>query len=104
MYALVEILGKQYKAEKGKTLRVDKMDKNQGDKVEFETVLLLNNDGAVDIGTPYLKGPRVKATVADQVRGDKIIVYKYKKRKNYRRKRGFRGRYTTITVDDIVGA
>jgi large subunit ribosomal protein L21 len=103
MYALVEILGKQYKAEKGKTLTIDKMEKNQGDKIEFDTVLLLNKDGSINIGTPYLKGASVKATVGEQVRGDKIIIYKYKRRKNYRRKRGFRGQYTTITVDEIVG-
>ncbi len=103
MYALVEILGKQYKAEKGKTLTVDRLEKNEGDKIDFDSVLLLNKDGAVDIGTPYLKGASVKATVAGQKKGDKVIIYKYKKRKNYRRKRGFRGQYTNITVDDIVG-
>ncbi len=103
MYALVEILGKQYKAEKGKTLTIDRMEKNQGDKVEFDSVLLLNKDGDVNIGAPYLKGASVKATVAGQVRGDKVVIYKYKKRKNYRRTRGFRGQYTTITVDDITG-
>jgi large subunit ribosomal protein L21 len=102
MYALVEILGKQYKAEKGKTLKIDKLGKNLGDKVEFETILMLNDDGKVNVGTPYLKGARVKATVGDQVKGKKVIIYKYKKRKSYRRKRGFRGQYTNITVDDIT--
>jgi large subunit ribosomal protein L21 len=102
MYALVEILGKQYKAEKGKTLRVDKLENNLGDKVEFESILLLNDEGKIDIGAPYVKGARIKATVGDMVKGKKVVIYKYKKRKNYRRKRGFRGQYTKITVDDIV--
>ncbi len=104
MYALVEILGKQYKAEKGKTLKIDKLEKNQGDKVEFDTILMLSDDGKVNVGAPYLKGARIKATVGDQVKGKKVIIYKYKKRKSYRRKRGFRGQYTNITVDDIIAA
>ena len=104
MYALVEILGKQYKAEKGKTLRIDKLEKNQGDKVEFDTILMVSDSGKVNVGTPYLKGARLTATVADQVKGKKVLIYKYKKRKSYRRKRGFRGQYTNITVDDIIAA
>ncbi len=104
MYALVEILGKQYKAEKGKTIKIDKLDKNQGDKIEFETVLLIAGDGQYHVGAPYLKGARVKATVGEGVKGKKVVIYKYKKRKSYRRKRGFRGQYTNITVDDIVNA
>jgi large subunit ribosomal protein L21 len=104
MYALVEILGKQYKAEKGKTLTIDKLEKNQGDQVEFESILLVNDEGKINVGSPYLKGARVKATVGDQVKGKKVIIYKYKRRKSYRRKRGFRGQYTKITVDEIIGS
>jgi large subunit ribosomal protein L21 len=104
MYALVEILGKQYKAEKGKPLTIDKLEKNKGDSVEFDTVLLVSDEGKINIGAPFLKGARVKATVTDQKKGKKIIIYKYKKRKNYRRKRGFRGQYTMIKVDDIIAA
>jgi large subunit ribosomal protein L21 len=104
MYALVEILGKQYKAEKGKTIKVDKIGKNHGDKIEFDTILLLSDNGKVDVGAPYLPGARVKATVGEQVKGKKVVIYKYKKRKSYRRKRGFRGQYTNITVDEIIAA
>ena len=102
MYALVEILGKQYKAEKGKMLKINKLEKNKGDTIEFESILLLNNDGKINIGAPYLKGALVKATVEEHGKGKKVVIYKYKKRKNYRRKRGFRAQFTSIKVDDII--
>ncbi|MCF7928358.1 MAG: 50S ribosomal protein L21 [Spirochaetales bacterium] len=103
MYALVEIKGKQYKAEKGKTLKVDRLENQSGDNVEFDSVMLLRKDDDVSVGTPYVKGVSVKATVGDTLKDEKIIVYKYKKRKGYRRKQGHRQQYTMLTVDDIVG-
>ena len=102
MYALVEILGKQYKAEKGKTLVIDKLEKKEGDKIEFDSVLLVSDEGKIAVGSPYCKGTKIKATVGEHGKGKKVIVYKFKKRKDYRRKRGFRAHYTAIKIDDIV--
>ena len=102
MYALVEILGKQYKAEQGKILKVDKLDKKEGENVEFDTVLLLNKDGKVNIGTPYLKGACVKATVAGQTRGDKVIVFKFKRRKDSKTKKGHRQNYSRVKIERII--
>ena len=103
MYALVEIKGKQYKAEKGKTLRIDKVTDKEKAVLEFDSVLMVSDKDNVKIGTPYLKGVRVKAQVQDHIKDKKIIVYKYKRRKNYRKKQGHRQQYTIITVKDIVG-
>jgi large subunit ribosomal protein L21 len=104
MYALVEILGKQYKAEKGKTLTIDRLEKEKGEKVVFDSVLLLSDEGNIKIGSPFIKGTRVKATIEDHGKAKKVVIYKYKKRKNYRRKRGFRASFTKIKVDDITAS
>ncbi len=104
MYALVDIKGKQYKAEKGSTLRVDKLDNEKGDTVEFDTVLMVReSDSDIKLGTPYLDGVKITAVVEDQIRDKKVIVFKYKKRKGYRRKQGHRQYYSIIKVEDIVG-
>ena len=103
MYALVEIKGKQYRVEQGSTLRVDKLENPKGDSVVFDSVLLVHDDGGVKIGTPYLDGVSVKTTVGEHGRDKKVMVYKYKRRKNYRRTRGHRQSFTTVTVDEIAG-
>ncbi len=103
MYALVEIKGKQYKAEKGSLLRVDKIDSENGSKVEFDSVLFLSGDD-VKVGTPYVAGAKVTAVVEDQVKGKKVKIFKYKRRKNYSLRKGHRQQYTTVRVEDIVGA
>lgn len=103
MYALVEILGKQYKAEKGSVLKVDKMDKETGDKVEFESVIMFSGDKVV-VGTPYIKGAKIIATVKNQIKDSKVFVFKFKRRKGYQRKQGHRQKYTLIQVDEIIGA
>jgi large subunit ribosomal protein L21 len=103
MYALVEIKGRQYKAEKGSTLKVDKIDSEKGNAVEIDKVLMFSNDKDVKIGAPYLDGIKIHATVEDQIKDKKVLVFKYKKRKNYRRTRGHRQQYTLIKVDDITG-
>ncbi len=104
MYALVEIKGKQYKAEKGRILRVDRIDSEKGDSLEFDKVLMLSNDSDVRIGTPFVEGIKVQGSVEDQIKDKKVIVFKYKKRKNYRRTQGHRQQYTLIKVNDIIGA
>ncbi len=103
MYALVEIKGKQYKAETGSTLKVDKFDKGAGETVEFASVMLVQDDKGTRVGQPYLQGVTVKAVVEGHKRDPKIRVFKYKKRKNYRRTRGHRQHYTLIKVQEIAG-
>ena len=104
MYALVEINGRQYKAEKGSQLKIDKIEAEKGNTLEFDKVLMINDDKDVKIGSPYLDGIKIAVTVEDQIREKKIIVFKYKKRKNYKRTKGHRQSYTIIKVSDIVGA
>jgi large subunit ribosomal protein L21 len=103
MYALVEFKGKQYKAEKGALIKVDKLDAAIGAAVDIDSVLLVSGD-AVSVGAPYVKGVKVTATVENHGKGDKIIVFKYMPKKDYRRKRGHRQEYSLIRIQDIVGA
>ena len=103
MYAMVEIKGNQYKAEKGELLTVDVVASEKGDVVEFDSVLLLRDDKNLKIGEPYIAGAKVKAVVEDHVRGDKVIVHKYKRRKRYKRTRGHRQHYTVLRVEEITG-
>jgi len=103
MYALVEIKGKQYKAEKGGLLKVDKFDAEPGKELTFDSVLLVGGD-AVKVGNPYVKGVTVKAEVAEHDKAKKIIVYKYKRRKGYKKTQGHRQQYSMIKVLDILGA
>lgn len=103
MYAVVEINGKQYRAEQGKNLVVDRFDAEPGESVVFEKVVLLGGDKAA-VGTPYVTGASVKATVDKEMKDDKVIVFKYMPKKGYRRTRGHRQPYTVLTVNEIVGA
>ena len=103
MYALVEILGKQYKAEKDSILKIDKVDAENGTVLEFDSVLLLNNDGKVKVGTPYVKGVKIYTTVEDHRKDKKVTIIKFKRRKGYRRKQGHRQNYTFVKVNEIAG-
>mgnify|MGYP006337891305 CR=1 FL=1 len=96
MYALIDIKGKQYKAEAGALLRMDRIDAEIGSSVEFDTVMLIS-----DIGTPYIEGAKVVGTVENQIKDTKVIVMKYKRRKNYKRTRGHRAQYTIVKVAEI---
>lgn len=102
MYAVVEIAGKQYRAEKGATLRVDRLEAEKGSSLSLDKVLLLSGD-TVKVGAPYVAGAAVKAVVEDEVKGDKIVVFKYKPKKDYRRTQGHRQSYTLLKVEEIVG-
>ena len=104
MYALVDIKGKQYKAEKGAKLKVDHLEQAKGESVEFESVLMTSNEGEVKVGTPYVEGAKVTAIVEDEGRDKKIVVFKYKKRKGYRKTQGHRQAYSVLKVEDIIGA
>ena len=100
MYALVEFKGKQYKAESGALLKVDRIDAEPGTALEINTVLLLATD-SVEVGTPYVAGARVTATVESHGKGDKIVVFKYKPKKDYRRTQGHRQQYSIIKIGEI---
>ncbi len=103
MYALIEFKGKQYKAEKGAKLMVDKLKEEPGTKLDIDTVLLINNDGKTSVGTPFVSGAKVSVTVGDSVRSRKVIVYKHEPKKNYHKTQGHRQAYSYITVDEITG-
>ncbi|GHT74191.1 50S ribosomal protein L21 [Spirochaetia bacterium] len=107
MYALVEFKGKQYKAEKGALLKVDRLDAEPGSTLEIDSVLLLSKGeagDAVTVGAPYVKGAKVSAKVESHEKDKKIIVFKYMPKKDYRRKQGHRQQYSIIKIEDIVGA
>ena len=103
MYVIVEIAGQQFKVEKDKKLFVHQLEASVGDSVEFEKVLLVDKDGVVAVGTPTVKGAKITAKVLEQVQGEKVIVFKKKRRKTYRKKNGHRQHFTQIQVETIVG-
>jgi large subunit ribosomal protein L21 len=103
MYAIIEFKGKQYKAEKGAVLKVDKIDAESGSTVDIDSVLLHSGE-TVKIGSPYVQGARVQAVVEAHEKGPKIIVFKYMPKKDYRRKQGHQQEYSFIRIQDIIGA
>lgn len=104
MYALVEINSKQYKVTEGDTLLVDLQHKANGENLSFDSVLAVVNDSNATFGTPYVNGAKIEAVVVNEkVLDDKIKVYKYHRRKGYRRTQGHREGYTEIKVNKIVG-
>lgn len=100
MYAVIQTGGKQLRVEQGQEIYVEKLDVEAGDSYEFTDVLMLGGDKVV-IGTPHVEGAKVIATVVKHGRGPKIIVFKYKVRKNYRRKQGHRQAYTKLVIESI---
>ncbi len=101
MYAIVEIAGKQYRVEKDARLKVPLLHHEVGEKVEFDRVLLISDDGGVKIGAPVVEGAKVSAEVLEHGREKKIIVFKKKRRKGYRRKKGHRQHFTRIKIENI---
>jgi large subunit ribosomal protein L21 len=101
MFAVVEIGKKQYKVTKGQKLLVERLKEKEG-KVTFDKVLLLADDKKVKIGTPYLEKAKVEAEIEGEKRSKKVIVYKFKRRKKYRKKQGHRQNRTLITITRIV--
>ena len=99
-YAIVKSGGKQFRVEEGATLRVPLIEKEAGEKVELDT-LIVGGDDDTQIGAPLVEGVRVTATIVDHGRGDKIIVFKKKRRKQYKRTHGHRQDYTTLKIDSI---
>jgi len=102
-YAIIRTGGKQFRVSPGDVVRVPTLaDKNEGDKVEFDEVLVSGDDGGVRIGAPTIAGARVTATVVKNGRGPKIIVFKFKRRKHYKRTKGHRQGFTAIKIESIA--
>jgi large subunit ribosomal protein L21 len=101
--AIIRTGGKQYRVAPGDVLRVEKLTGDVGSNIEFEDVLLVGSGAAVKIGTPRVGGAKVTAQITQHGRGKKLIVYKFRRRKNYRRKNGHRQAYTEIKVTGIEG-
>jgi large subunit ribosomal protein L21 len=100
-YAIVEDGGKQYRAVEGVTIDVDRFPAEEGEQIDLERVLLVADDDEVMIGTPFVAGAKVQATVVSQVKGPKVVVFKYKPKQRYRSKKGHRQQYTRIMIDTI---
>lgn len=102
MYAIVEIQGKQFQVEKDQKLYVNRVGGNEGDAVEFGKVMLLGDGDNITVGAPLVEGYKVKATILNHLKGDKVIVFKKKRRKGYRKKNGHRQYLSQIQISEIV--
>lgn len=104
MQAIIKTGGKQYKVSPGQKVNVEKLTGNVGDKVEFDKVLFISDkDGKTKVGTPFVKDSRVTGKILGGVKGEKITVFKFRRRKGYRRKTGHRQKYTSVEITEIEG-
>lgn len=101
MYAIIETGGKQYKVQEGDTLLVEKLNASEGDVVTIENVLAVSKEGSLTVGSPLVSGAKVEAKVVEQGKGKKIIIFKYKPKKDFRRKQGHRQPYTKLVIEKI---
>jgi large subunit ribosomal protein L21 len=101
MYAIIETGGKQYKVEQGAELYIEKLPQTEGENVTFDRVLMVSKDGSVVVGSPTVAGATVTGKVEKHGRGQKIIVFKYKAKKNYHKKQGHRQPFTKVVIDSI---
>ncbi len=104
MYAIIESCGKQYKVTEGDVVFFEKLDAEEGKKVTFDNVIFVSDEGKVQIGNPYVKGVKVEGKVVSHGKAKKIIVFKMKAKKNYRRKQGHRQPYTKVEITSIKTA
>jgi large subunit ribosomal protein L21 len=102
MYAIFRALGKQFRAEKGQVLRLPRMQEAPGTSVTFDEVLLASDGETITAGTPTIKGAKVVAEVIGEAKGEKLYVFKFKRRKGYRRKTGHRQKFTDVRVTDLT--
>jgi large subunit ribosomal protein L21 len=102
MYVIVDIQGQQFKVQKDQKLFVHRIDANEGDVVEFEKVLLIGNDDDITIGSPIIDGAKVVLEVLSHVKGDKVLVFKKKRRKGYSKLNGHRQQFSQVLVKDII--
>ncbi len=102
MYAIVDIQGQQFKVEKDQKLFVHRINADQGSEVEFDKVMLLDNNGAITIGTPIIDGAKVVLEILSHVKGEKILVFKKKRRKGYQKMNGHRQQFSEVRVKQII--
>ena len=102
MYAIVEIAGQQFKVEKGRTLYTHRLEGEANAELVFDKVLLVDNGGTISVGAPTVEGASVKATIIEHLKGEKVIVFKKKRRKGYVKKNGHRQYLTKIQIDEIA--
>ena len=103
MYAIVEIAGQQFKVEKDQKIFVHRLSAEEGSKIDFDNVLLTDNNGKINVGTPSLSGAKVSATVLNHLKGKKVLVFKKKRRKGYQKMNGHRQYLSYIQINEIVG-
>jgi large subunit ribosomal protein L21 len=103
MYAIVEIAGQQFKVERGQRVFVHRLEANEGANVEFNQVFLMDNDGKVSVGNPVIDGAKVAATVVSHLKGDKVAVFKKKRRKTYQKWNNHRQHFTEILIQGVLG-
>jgi len=103
MYAIVEIAGQQMKVEQGRRIYVHRLENAEGETVVFNKVLLVDNDGDVKVGTPVVEGASVTVTVLEHVKGEKVLVFKKKRRKGYQKMNGHRQFMTKVQIEEVLG-
>lgn len=103
MYAIVEIAGQQFKVEKDKKVFVHRLAAAEGSSIDFDKVLLIENEGNVSVGTPVVEGAKVTVTVLEHTKGDKVLIFKKKRRKSYQKMNGHRQSFTQVLIEEIVG-
>jgi large subunit ribosomal protein L21 len=101
MYAIIDIAGKQFKVAKDQYIYAPRLDGEAGSAVSFENVLLVDNEGTIDIGVPLVKGIKVSGKILEHVKGNKVIVFKKKRRKGYQVKNGHRQQFTKVQIESI---
>jgi len=102
MYAVIETGGKQYTVREGDVVKVEKLDLNEGDKCVFDKVLMINKDGELEVGRPFVEGAKVEGKVLRQAKDKKVVIYKYKSKKNYRKKQGHRQPFTLVEIGKLA--
>ena len=102
MYAIVEIQGKQYKVSEGDVVQVEKIGKEVGEKVELNNILMISGEEKIEVGNPYVQKAKVMGEIVEQGKGKKIIVFKYKRRKGYKRKQGHRQQLSKVKIEKII--
>ena len=102
MYVIVDIAGQQFKVEQGQEVFVHRLEGKEGDKLEFDKVLLVDNDGKVKVGKPIVKGAKIDAKIVNHLRADKIVVFKKKRRKGYQKSSGHRQDLTNVLIESIT--
>lgn len=102
MYAIIETGGKQYRVAEGDYVRIEKLECDAGNSVVFDNVLFVSDDNGVKVGTPFIDGATVEGTVVEHGKGKKILVFKYKAKKNYRKRQGHRQPFTKVKISAIT--